>query len=94
MLPERSLFGVWRDGGVRHEYYSAKCYSEEPFGRSPDFYKSLLIEGCLESGKDYRRGGAPYTEGLADVLGITNFGDSLLVIKKLVYDEKHLKRDS
>ncbi|MBM3235022.1 hypothetical protein FJZ31_01860 [Candidatus Poribacteria bacterium] len=56
----------------------------------PDFYKSLLIEGCLEKGKDYRRGGALYTEGLADVLGITNFGDSLLVIKKLVYDEKRL----
>jgi len=56
----------------------------------PDFYKSLLIEGCLESGKDYRRGGALYTEGLADVLGITNFGDSLLSIKKLVYDENRL----
>jgi formate C-acetyltransferase len=57
----------------------------------PDFYKSLLIEGCLEKGKDYRRGGALYTEGLADVLGITNFGDSLLVIKKLVYGERHLR---
>lgn len=56
----------------------------------PDFYKSLLIEGCLDKGKDYRRGGAIYTEGLADVLGITNFGDSLLVIKKLVYDENRL----
>jgi len=56
----------------------------------PDFYKSLFIEGCLESGKDYRRGGALYTEGLADVLGITNFGDSLLAIKKLVYDDKRL----
>ena len=52
-----------------------------------DHYKSLLIEGCLENGKDYRRGGALYTEGLADVLGITNFGDALLVVKKLVYEE-------
>jgi len=55
-----------------------------------DQYKSLLIEGCLEHGKDYRRGGALYTEGLADVLGITNFGDALLVVKKLVYEEKRL----
>jgi pyruvate-formate lyase len=53
----------------------------------PDFYKSLLIEGCLETGKDYRHGGALYTEGLADVLGITNFGDSLMAIRKLVYEE-------
>jgi formate C-acetyltransferase len=53
----------------------------------PDFYKSLLIEGCLEAGKDYRHGGALYTEGLADVLGIANFGDSLLAIRKLVYEE-------
>ncbi len=53
----------------------------------PDFYKSLLIEGCLETGRDYRHGGALYTEGLADVLGITNFGDSLMVVRKLVYEE-------
>ena len=55
-----------------------------------DHFKSLLIEGCLECGKDYRRGGALYTEGLADVLGITNFGDALLVVKKLVYEEGRL----
>lgn len=55
-----------------------------------DHYKSLLIEGCLENGKDYRRGGALYTEGLADVLGITNFGDALLVVKNLVYEGKRL----
>jgi formate C-acetyltransferase len=56
----------------------------------PDLHKSLLIEGCLEQGRDYRRGGALYTEGLADVLGITNLADSLLVIRRLVYEEGRL----
>jgi pyruvate-formate lyase len=54
----------------------------------PDFYKSLLIEGCLERGKDYRHGGALYTEGLVDVLGITNVSDSLLALKQLVFEQK------
>ena len=54
----------------------------------PDFYKSLLIEGCLEQGKDYRHGGALYTEGLVDVLGITNVGDSLLALRQVVYEQQ------
>ncbi|NLG51810.1 MAG: hypothetical protein GX552_17030, partial [Chloroflexi bacterium] len=54
----------------------------------PDFYKSLLIEGCLEQGRDYRRGGPLYTEGLCDVLGITNLGDSLLVLQQMVYEQQ------
>jgi trans-4-hydroxy-L-proline dehydratase len=56
----------------------------------PDFFKSLLIEGCLERGLDYRRGGPLYTEGLADVLGITNLGDSLLVLRQMVYEQQRL----
>jgi formate C-acetyltransferase len=56
----------------------------------PDFFKSLLIEGCLERGRDYRWGGPLYTEGLVDVLGLTNVADSLLVIKRLVYEQGRL----
>ncbi|MHB1357557.1 MAG: pyruvate formate lyase family protein, partial [Anaerolineae bacterium] len=66
---------VNRQYAVIGEYYS-------------DFYKSLLIEGCLEQGKDYRRGGALYTEGLVDVLGITTVGDSLLVLRQVVYEQR------
>lgn len=57
---------------------------------TPDLVKSLLIEGCLERGRDYRRGGPLYTEGLADVLGISNLADSLLVLRRLVYEEGRL----
>jgi len=54
----------------------------------PDLFKSLLVEGCLEQGRDYRRGGPLYTEGLADVLGITNLGDSLLVLQQMMYEQQ------
>jgi formate C-acetyltransferase len=56
----------------------------------PDLLKSLLIEGCLERGRDYRRGGPLYTEGLANLLGVTNLGDSMLVLRRLVYEERQL----
>jgi len=35
-------------------------------------------------------GGPLYTEGLIDLLGVTNLGDSLLVLKRIVYDEQRL----
>lgn len=51
-------------------------------------YRSCLIEGCLEKGKDYRNGGPLYGHG--QVLGeaIADTGDSLWAVKKLVFLEK------
>ncbi|MHB0859436.1 MAG: pyruvate formate lyase family protein [Anaerolineae bacterium] len=53
-------------------------------------FRSLTIEGCLEKGRDYRRGGPVYNEGRADVLGITNIADALLVIRELVFDQRRV----
>jgi len=55
---------------------------------SPRPYKSLLTEGCLESGKDFNDAGAKYDYYQVMLGGIPNLADSLAVIKKFVYDEK------
>ncbi|MBP3347626.1 MAG: hypothetical protein J6L92_02600 [Clostridia bacterium] len=55
---------------------------------SPNPFRSCLIEGCLEKGRDYRNGGPLYGHGQILAEGIADTGDSLWALKKLVFDEK------
>ena len=54
----------------------------------PHPFRSCLIGGCLEKGRDYRNGGPLYNHGQILAEGIADTGDSLYAVKKLVYDEK------
>jgi formate C-acetyltransferase len=49
---------------------------------------SVAMEGCMESGKDVLDGGAKYNSTGFTALGTGNVADSLIAIKKLVFDEK------
>ena len=53
----------------------------------PKPYKSLLTEGCLESGRDFNDAGALYDYYQIMLCGIPNLADSLAVIRKFVYEE-------
>lgn len=56
---------------------------------APMPYKSLLTEGCLESGRDFNAGGARYNYHECMALGIPNVADSLAVLDHFVF--KHRK---
>jgi pyruvate formate-lyase/glycerol dehydratase family glycyl radical enzyme len=49
---------------------------------------SSMIDGCIKSGKDVTRGGARYNTSGAACVGLADVTDSLVAIKKLVFDEK------
>ncbi|HQQ50636.1 MAG TPA: pyruvate formate lyase family protein [Spirochaetota bacterium] len=49
---------------------------------------SAFIEGCLEKGKDVTKGGARYNSSGTAIIGLADVTDSMMAIKKLVYDEK------
>ncbi|HOT20085.1 MAG TPA: pyruvate formate lyase family protein, partial [Spirochaetota bacterium] len=49
---------------------------------------SAFIEGCLEKGKDVTMGGAKYNSSGTAIIGLADVTDSMMAIKKLVYDEK------
>lgn len=49
---------------------------------------STMIEGPFEKGKDLTVGGAKYNTSGTSNIGLADVADSLLVIKKLVFDEK------
>lgn len=54
----------------------------------PKPYKSLLTEGCLESGRDFNDAGAKYDYYQVMLGGVPNLADSLAVIRKFVYEDK------
>lgn len=58
----------------------------------PHIFSSLLLDGCLENGRDCTRGGAKYNYIGVQGVGIADVGDSLAAIKKLVYEEKRIDR--
>ena len=50
-------------------------------------YKSLLTEGCIERNLDFNNRGAIYDYYQIMFCGVPNLADSLIAIKKLVFDE-------
>ena len=59
----------------------------------PRPYKSLLTEGCLESGRDFNDAGAVYDYYQIMLCGIPNLADSLAVIRKFIYEDKKYTLD-
>ncbi len=51
---------------------------------------STLYDGCIEKGRNVSRGGAKYNSSGVSIIGLTNVVDSLMAIKKLIYDEKRI----
>lgn len=51
---------------------------------------SSLLDGPLASGKDVTRGGAKYNSSGCAFIGLADVTDSLMAIKKLVYEEKRV----
>jgi formate C-acetyltransferase len=49
---------------------------------------SVTIEGCMDNGADVLLGGAKYNSTGFTALGTGNVADSLMAIKKLVFDDK------
>ena len=56
-------------------------------------YVSLLVDGCAESGKDCRAGGAKYNFITVEGLGLANAADSLAAMKKLVFEERRISME-
>lgn len=67
---------------------SVKKHRECSVINSPKPYKSLLTEGCIETGRDFNDGGAKYDYYQIMLGGVPNLADSLEVIRKFVYTDQ------
>jgi len=54
----------------------------------PTPLSSMLVEGCLESGRDLTEGGATYNSSGIQGVGVADVADSLAALDKLVFREK------
>ena len=70
----------------RRKHFSGNksCHSEN----FPCISASVMMDGCMESGKDATWGGCKYNSTGITCIGIANVADSLMAIKKLVFDDK------
>ena len=51
---------------------------------------STILEGCIEKGRGMTRGGAKYNSSGASLIALSDVVDSLMVIKKFVFEEKKI----
>ena len=56
-------------------------------------FLSLLVEGCMEKGKDVNLGGAIYNFITMEGVGFATAADSVIAIKKLVFDDNKISMD-
>lgn len=55
---------------------------------APFLFVSILYDDCLEKGKGLFEGGIRYLGGTLETYGNTNTADSLIAIKKIIYEQK------
>ena len=66
-------------------------YLDRMFARyAPAPFLSVLIGGCIESGKDYYDGGARYNTDYIQCCGLGTVTDSLSAIKKQVFEDRRV----
>lgn len=73
----------------RNTQISGNQMEQRVIDLAPTVYESALIDDCIENGKCREEGGAHYNFNTACVVsGPADAGDSLAVIKKLVFEDK------
>jgi len=58
--------------------------------RCPLPYESCMVDDCIKRGKTLQEGGAIYNFTGPQGFGIANVADSMMVVKKLVFEEKKI----
>lgn len=67
------------------------CMADIQYGEKwPVPYLSLLMDGCIEHGNDVTRGGTKYNNLCINFAGMSNTANSLIAIKKLVFEKRKI----
>jgi len=62
--------------------------------RWPEPLESILVDGCLESGREVNHGGALYNFTGIQGVGMATAADSLIAVKRLVFDERAISMET
>lgn len=76
---------------VQADYAEAREKQADKFGKCYDPFASMMVDGCLERGRDMFQGGAELgTHWSFYAYGLGTAADTLTAIRKGVYEEKRL----
>ncbi len=74
--------------------FKALDIASEEMGRlRPQFVISSMIDGCFEKGRNQMDGGARYADYGGAVIGMPNVANSMMALKRAVYDEKFVSAE-
>ena len=69
--------------GVSRDQEQKARYQPQPI-------RSLLIDNCIQAGREYNAGGARYNWSVINVGGLGNVVDSLAAVRELVYEKQEV----
>lgn len=77
---------------VAETAHEASICRDRHFAEQPGGYieASLVTRDCIENAKGYTQGGARYNFCNWDIIGTANLADSLVAIRKLIFEDKTL----
>jgi len=77
---------------VAEEAHKASVCRDKHFADQPGGYieASLVTRDCIEKAKGYTQGGARYNFCNWDIIGTSNLADSLVALRKMVFEDKIL----
>ena len=85
------LYNWYKDELLQHTRFGMESINRlDPMvpERFPTPYMSILMEGCIQNGKDVTAGGTKYNNAGVSACGQANAVDSLAAIRKLVFEDK------
>lgn len=92
VLPQASdfedLFSLFRERMVREIYGCTETICNNQENRSkyhPQLIRTLLIDDCIDRGRNFYDGGARHNWSVVNVVGLSNAIDSLIATKHAVY---------
>ncbi|MFX1500100.1 MAG: trans-4-hydroxy-L-proline dehydratase [Promethearchaeota archaeon] len=67
---------------------------ERIWAQNPAPFLSILIENCIQNGKDYNNGGAKYNTSYIQIVGMGSIADCLASLKYHVFDKKNISMEN
>ena len=90
---------LWQAYTAQVEYFSkrltdaANAVQQGHGETSPNLLRSLFVDDCIESGRDFKAGGPRHNHGQILTQGIANTADALVTVQKFVFEERSVSMD-
>ncbi len=76
------------DASIRRNFEEQNEFRKIRAARSVNPLLSAFVKDCLEDGRDIEKGGARYNWIMPSFVGMANLVDALVVLKKMIFEEK------